>query len=67
MFIRDHYEIRPHHLVEAVAMTVITICVGITMFSSDIGFTTLDSKPADGFGGFKMVNTAHHHHQDQAN
>lgn len=62
MFIRDHNDAnRPNYLIEAMAMTVIIVCIGLNMFSDNIGFTTLDSKPADGFGGFKIVNVSHNH------
>ena len=67
MFIHDQSADRPNYLIEAVAAAVIAICIGINLFGADTGFTTLDSKPADGFDGFKMVNTSHHHHHDMAN
>lgn len=67
MFIRDHNENRPNYLVEAAALTVIAICIGVNMFGDNLGFTTMDSKPADGFDGFKIVNTSHHHHHELAN
>ena len=69
MFIRNYNynaDTRPHQLIGAIAMTIVTIGIGITLFGADMGLTTLDSKPADGFGGFKIVNTSHNHH-DQSN
>ena len=66
MFIRDHNENRPNYLIEALAVTIIVICIGINLYGGNLGFTTLDSKPADGFDGFKIVNTSHHHHHDLA-
>ena len=66
MFIRDTTDNRPNYLIEVLAGTIIAICIGINMFGDNLGFTTLDSKPANGFDGFKIVNTSHHHHHDQA-
>ncbi len=63
----DRAHERPNYLIETLALIIIVICIGINMFGSDLGFTTLDSKPADGFDGFKMVNVSHHHHQNSAN
>jgi hypothetical protein len=64
MFIHDQNDSRPNYMIEAIAGTVIAICIGINLFGDNLGFTTLDSKPADGFGGFKMVNVGHNHHNN---
>ena len=65
MLTRDQNDIRPNYLVEVIAVTVIALCIGLNV-GGNIGVTTLDSKPADGFSGFKMVNVSHHHHNDLA-